>query len=117
MTDLISLIRVSPFSDEKRLELIRNMNTMTPDQRFEITNLCWDGLAQQFDKDVRHKFEQMILEMGMGEKKYTQEDFDKAEEDLVNQLGQKLGVANDADRLNQLREKIQSAPTSNQTSQ
>lgn len=107
MVDLKTLIKISPFPDERKKELLEKADTFSAEKKFELESMCWEFIFLDYQNKLQYAIEKAMLESAKGEKKYTKEDFKKMEDEAFEELVNKFGEAGTDVKLEQIREKIQ----------
>lgn len=110
MIDLKRLLQVAPLSDNVKKEILEKADTFSPEKKFEFENLCWSLISQDYQNKLHFALQKATLEMAQGQKKYSQEDFKKIEDDLFSELIQKLNAANSQEQIDEIRKQIAATP-------
>lgn len=108
MIDLKKLIQVAPFSEDTRGQLLASVGSLSPEKKFELTNMCWAFISQEYQNKLQFALQKATFEMAKGEKSYTQEDFKKIEDDLFAELVARLQAADSSEQIEELRDKLSS---------
>jgi hypothetical protein len=106
MISLQQLIHVAPFPEESRKELLDAAPTLSDARKFELEELCWKLISQQFQQQLRLQEETAVLEMTQGEKAYNKEDFAKKADELFNKIVYNLEAQGSKEDLQTVRDKL-----------
>ena len=106
MITLSQLIQVAPFPEETKKELLSKEETLSPDKKLQLYELCWQLISQWYQNELRAKQEMAVMEMTKGEKSYTKEDLAKMGDDLFDELLRKLAAHENEEDLSEAREKL-----------
>lgn len=105
---LRKLIEMLPFKEEVRSQLLEIIDKLTPDQRYQLSEFCWEMYEQICRIERENKQESAILEMARGGKGYTPDDFSKMGEEIIKTFNQKLESAQETEKLDEIRHQLQS---------
>lgn len=56
------IIKILPFEDKFKIDLINKLPTLTPDQKFVIEQVVWDFYDVVYEIRLQHNLEEAILE-------------------------------------------------------
>lgn len=106
MSFIKQLIRIAPFPDETKSELLEKADTFSPEKKFEAEEACWQLISIQYYNDLRFVMQKAAFEMAMGQKTYTKEDYKKMEEEMFKQLLQKLNAVGDDQKIEDIKKQL-----------
>ena len=106
MISLQQLITIAPFPEQSKKQLTDALPTYSDDKKFELMEMCWALISKDYQNKLQFKFQSATLEMAEGKKTYSKEDFKKMEDDLFDELVEKLQVAEDQIEIANVREKL-----------
>lgn len=107
MISLKNLILATPIGEEMRKELLEEMDTFSDDKKYEISDVCWSLISSEFLTDLNLKRQKMLIEMAKGEKTYNKDEFSQVEEDLFNELAQKIEAVDNDAKIEELKRKLE----------
>jgi hypothetical protein len=106
MISLKQLINVSNFPEEFKNEVLGQINNLPQEKINALSETCWGFISAEYENKLRFELQKMTDEIAKGEKNYTQEDFDKAEEILFNELAQKLEAIDTDAKIEEVKKKL-----------
>lgn len=106
MINLEQLITIAPFPDDTRQELVEKLPTISEDQKYELTQLAWSLISQEYQTKLQFQMQNAMTEMVEGKKTYTQADFRQMEKDAFNELVKKLDAAEDKEKIDEVRQQL-----------
>lgn len=104
--DLLALIKVCPFSEQKQRELLVNFAKYSPEQKAALTDLCWNALIQLYFIKLKEKKDLWRLEIMSGKRKYNFEEIKKLEAELTREFVQKIKSASAESSLQEIRAEL-----------
>lgn len=107
MISLQSLITLAPFSEEMKQKLLKELPTLSEGKQFELTRLCWSTIIQKADLQIQQDREQMLLEVGLKKREYSEEEMQKIEENVYSALAQKIQEVSDKSSLEDVKDKLE----------
>lgn len=108
MISLEQLIQIASFPEETKRELVEKLETLSPDKRFELIQMCWALISADYQNKLSFERQKATLEMAKGEKTYSKEDFQEMEDKLFLELTNKLELTGNQEELEEVREKLKS---------
>lgn len=100
---LKNLIKLAPFGDKVKTQLLGSVDTLLPDQKFRITELCWGGISTLYQAELRKQVEEKLIEMQKTGNPVGQNDLEEIEAKLVHDFSQKLDAQKDEAAVEELR--------------
>ncbi len=104
---LKTLLIASPMSQDLKDQLLTKLDSLTDDQKLQLSIGCWQALAQLFDTRYKARVAQALAEIREGKKQYSQEDLQKIEADLYREFAQTLNSAQTEEEIQQVRQELQ----------
>jgi hypothetical protein len=101
-----SIILAAPLKEDTRNELFQSFETLGKDKQIEIIDLCWSLISSEFQAKLGLERQKMLMEMASQEKNYTSEEFDKAEESIMNELFEKLEASGNEEKIEEVRKQL-----------
>jgi len=87
---LKQLVKITPVDEKIKKRVIEEEASLTDDQKYRISRICWRLLSLIFKSKLREKREEMFKEMAEGAVEYGQDDFKKLEDEVLADLLIKL---------------------------
>lgn len=88
-------------------KLITAIPKMSEDRKRDLVITCWDLIAQQCEMKVQFARENALTEVAMGKKTYTEEDFNRMENEVFAELAGKLQSTEDTGNLEEARKAME----------
>src|SRR5680860_1154685 len=107
MISLKQLIKVSSFPEEFKNEVLGEIDELPQEKISDLSKTCWFFISADYENKLRFELQKMTAEMTKGEKNYTQEDFDKVEEELFNELTQKLEATDTDAKIEEVKKQVE----------
>ena len=111
---LKNLINIAPFPEEQKKALIANMNKMTEDDKYELSNASWSALAVMYYGRLDAGRKLIMDEVLEGKRKMNQNDFEELEARLIHEFAQKLESAEDQGSIEEVRKQLEKYPPDRQ---
>lgn len=109
MIELKALINATPFSEEKRGQLLSKLETMTESEKFRLSEICWTALSTLYQLRLKRTINFMMYDMAQGKKEYSRNDFEEAKAKLYYEFAQKLDVAETEVEMAEVKSKLENA--------
>lgn len=103
---LKTLIKVAPFSAEKRKMVLEKFDTLSDDQRYLLAKAAWTGLSVQYHAGLKYEKEKLLLEVKDGKRTYNQNDFTEAEVKVLHDFAQRLESAGSEEQISEVRQQL-----------
>lgn len=104
---LSTLIQTTPFKEETRQQLLADIPKMTEEQKFYLSESCWEILSQSYFFQLRLAQEKLVQESASGVHKFNKQDFDDLANNLSQELCQKLKTSITSESLSEVRSELQ----------
>lgn len=88
--DLKQLLLITPLKEDYRKELLEKYDSLTPVQKFELSDLCWNLLEESKQIRLQSLIEKHMVEVAEGKKKYDQNDITEIETRVDYEFAQKF---------------------------
>lgn len=83
---LQQLIALTNLSREVKEDALANIEKLNEDQKFRLSQVCWENIASQYENKARLEYEDMLEEMASGQKSYPPEAFAQLDDKIVTEL-------------------------------
>ena len=107
---LDQLIKISPFPEDVKQEALQKVPSMTPGQKFEFEQKCWDSLADIIDAKKRFKVEALIAK-GAKEGLEDKIDVGAIEDEVIGELLKKIETVTTDDHMASIQQDLQQMQT------
>lgn len=111
MIGVVELIRVAPFPEEARGDLLEKVTSMSPEQRFGLGMESWALVSQERQNALAEKQQQAALAMAKRGTQYASGDFQRMEGDLFGDFQDQLMGAKATATLGGVREELKEIQT------
>lgn len=108
---LKTLIQITPFPKESREMLLKRYDELNDDDKFELSNFCWQALSIQYYSLLKTEKELLLLEIQSGKRKYNPNDFQEIKAKLTYELAQKLQHAQSNEQIEDVRKQLEKYKT------
>ena len=105
--DLNNLINITPIPEEKKKELISLSETADKEKLLEIKDFCWDTLLANAELKKQELVTEYMIKVQKGEAKYSDDEIKKIDEQVFNELNNKINDADTSTQMNEVRQKLQ----------
>lgn len=103
---LTTLVKIAPFDEQVKKELLSKIDSFTSDQKLELSDLAWKYLSNLYQAKLAVMVENARLDEAEGKKYYTPNDFTEMEAKLLFEFAQKLDATKSGENLQEVREKL-----------
>ncbi len=100
------LLQILPMDEDVRKEALANFDSLSKDQRFEITMLCWQMFYQLVDEKTKLDFYKAILAAKEGKGGLRKNLYQKLEEKAFEEMRQKLMKTAEKERMEEVKGKL-----------
>jgi hypothetical protein len=80
---LRQLVQISPISDAIKNRVMNEESNLTEEDKFKISQICWQTISVAIQARCEDKFDQMLKETAEGGMVYQKEDFDREEDAII----------------------------------
>lgn len=106
MIALKQLIQVSNFPEDFKNEVLKQIDDLPQEKINALSETCWSFISAEYENKLRFELQKMTDEITKGEKNYTQEDFNKVEKDLFNELAKKLEATDTDAKIEEVKKQL-----------
>lgn len=104
---LINLIKIAPFPEEQKSQLIEKIDLMTDQDKFEITNAAWQALAIQYFGRLKTEHQRITEEAILKKRPFNTNDYSEIEAKITYEFAQKLEAAESKDLVDEVRQQLE----------
>lgn len=101
------LILAAPFPEDRKKALIENIDKMTEDQKYRLTNLAWKVLAQMYFAQLRAERQLIMDEVVHDKRKLNPNDFEELEAKLIFEFAQKLEAVESKESIEEVKKQLE----------
>ena|SRR3989338_2178759 len=105
--NLKMLINVAPFPEEQKKALIENIEKMSEDQKYRLSNAAWFALAQMFYGRLNAGRQKIMNEVVLGERQANANDYQELEAKLIHEFAQKLEMVESEESISEVRKQLE----------
>ena len=98
------MTNLSPKVKEDALQTLDKMNE---DQKFELSQICWANIAQQYINRYNLEHDRMLEEMANGEKNYGPDDFQAIDEKIIVDILMRLDYDRSKDQISEVKKNLE----------
>lgn len=113
MINLKNLVKVAPLTEDAKNEILEKQASFSTEKLQEVEEFLWEAISADYQNKINLKKQTLIAEMQNNKTSYPKGKFEKIGDELFNELVQKLEVADEGEKIEEIREKLVSS--SNQT--
>jgi hypothetical protein len=106
MIDLTQLIKVAPFPEKEKNQLLEKANSLSDSERFNLTQGCWGLIAEDYRLKINFEKQKIALQALQDNKQLDKKVFSEIEERYFKELVNKLGGIETQEDINEVREKL-----------
>jgi hypothetical protein len=106
MIDLTQLIKIAPFSDEIKKQLLERVSTIEDDEKFKLVQGCWGLIAESYRQKIDFEMQRVALQAVKDNKPLDKKVFLEIEEKYFKELVNKLGGVETQEEINEVRERL-----------
>lgn len=103
LTQLLQLANLSP---EVKKEALVNLDKMSEEQQFQLSQICWETIAQHCQNQAAFEHDKMIGEMANGEAEYGPDDFARIEDKVLTELLAKIEGMETTEQISAVKEEL-----------
>lgn len=109
MTDitLSQLLKMAPMDEATKKEILEKIDTLNEDQKYRLSMVCWQALAQEYDLKLAQETDQILDEVREGKRKYNINDFTEAKAKQSIRFTEKVGQAQTQEDLTKVKEQLE----------
>jgi hypothetical protein len=107
MIKFSALIKLAPFPEDMKEDLISKEGQMSEDQKFRLSETAWQAISAQYQAKLQKTINDMMLEMANGQKNYSQNDFQEVKTKLYYEFSQLLSDSKDNQDLEEVKRKLE----------
>ena len=108
----INLIKIAPFPDDQKKLLIEKIDLMTDQDKFEITNAAWQGLAVQYFGKLKAEHQRITEEAILNKRPFNTNDYSEAEAKITFEFDKKLEAAESEQSIQEVKQELEKFKTS-----
>lgn len=101
------LLQVAPFPEDRRKALIDNIDRMTEDQKYRLTDVAWRTLAQIYFAKLKAERQLIMDEVIHDKRKFNPNDYEEAEAKLLYDFAQKLEAAESQESIDEVKKELE----------
>jgi len=111
MISIKQLIQVAPFPEDQRKKLIENIDKLTDDQKYRLSNIAWKALAHIYFAQLKAERQLLMDEVIHEKRKMNPNDFEEIEAKLLHEFAQKLEAAESQESIGEVRKELEKFKT------
>lgn len=111
MIAIQNLITLAPFSQEVKTELLKKVDSFSDDKKRQLIDMSWDLISQWYHDEVRHRYNEALLEMAEGKKTHTKEYLEKIPDHVFTEFTTKLEGLETIEDITEIRKKLTNLTT------
>ncbi len=104
---LKSLLMAAPIPEEVKKQAMDQIDTLTPEQKLELSNIAWFGLSQTYNNELQYQLDTMLAEVREGKRTFNPNDFNEVKAKLQQELAQKLNAAETQEDIEEVRTQLE----------
>lgn len=108
---LANLINIAPFPEDQKKQLIEKIDLMTDQDKFDITNAAWAGLAVQYFGRLKAEHQRIMDEAIENKRKFNPNDLLEAEARITYEFACKLDSAESENSIEEVRKQLEKFKT------
>ena len=94
-------------SEDIRTDILTKFDGFNEDQKLSLRKLCWTMFFQLYNDQVNYEFQKALLEVKDKKRGLQKNMYQKIEDQVFNQLKQKLLIHADKSAVENVRNKLQ----------
>jgi len=106
MITFSKLIRIAPFDEETRKDILSRETSMTEDEEREITDQAWNLISAQYQVDMDDKLDEALTTMKSSDKPFVEEAKKSAQLQMDMEFKKKLEGADTNAQIEQVQEEL-----------
>lgn len=107
MISLKNLVSTTPFAEETKQKLLKDLETMTSHLKLELEMLCWRTLAEVTEFKYNKEQAKIMLEVSQEKRQLNLNDFTEAKVRLYHQLASNLEHAESDEQIDEVRKQLE----------
>src|SRR3989338_9770492 len=117
MVTLRSLVTAAPFDEEMRKTILEKIdkNELDDGQKMQMSDLCWSMIFTLYETELRLKFDEIMMEVAEGKKKYSKNDYQEFQAKLIYRLSSQLEAGTTEKEIEEVKKKLQSFSANTKT--
>lgn len=112
---LRELLKLVPVDEETRNKLLEMESEMSVDEKYRLSKICWLILRLIKREEYHDKVMSVLEGIARGTRKYSKNEFESFEKDIVDSLSQKLQLLDTEKQVSTLREQLEQLKTQSST--
>lgn len=100
------LIKIAPIEEKVKADLLAMADKLNDDQRYELSRILWDALADKQSLRTQQTINQILEEVKEGKRNYNINDFTEARAKLSFELSQDMDQAASEEDLEEVRKEL-----------
>ena len=101
------ILKILPMSEDIRTDILTKFDGFNEDQKLSLRKLCWTMFFQLYNDQVNYEFQKTLLEVKDKKRGLQKNMYQKIEDQVFNQLKQKLLIHADKSAVENVRSKLQ----------
>ncbi|MBM3283593.1 hypothetical protein FJY90_05110 [Candidatus Gottesmanbacteria bacterium] len=101
------LLLAAPFPEDRRKTLMENIDRLTEDQKYQLTNLAWRVLAQMYFARLKAERDLIMDEVILNKRKFNQNDFEEIQAKLLHEFARKLEAAESRESIDEVKKELE----------
>lgn len=103
---LDQLVKMTNLAPKTKEDATNSIGKMTEDQKFELSQICWENIATQYENKALLERNRMLEEMSLGEKTYGPADFAQIEQKIIVDLLLRLDNTKTEDDIKEIKQSL-----------
>lgn len=108
MMTVKQLLKILPFETQTRNNLLTRFDSLTSDQKLEISEVCWLMYFELIDAEIKYELEKALVEVKENKRSLDKNLYRQIEDQVYMKFMRNLRDEQEEEKINELREKIQS---------
>ena len=104
---LKNLITVAPVPEEQKNALLKNIDKLSDEDRYQLATAAWAALAIQFFGRLEAGKQLIMNETIEGSRQMNQNDFGELEANLLHEFTQKLEMADTQESIEEVKKQLE----------
>lgn len=107
MLTLNQLLKMTNLSPKVKEDTLSTFDKMSEDQKFELSQICWANIAQQYLNKANLEHDRMLEEMANGEKNYGPDDFQAVDEKIIVDILMRLDLDRSKEQISEVKKNLE----------
>lgn len=103
---LNQLVKMTNLSPNVKQDALATINSMNEDQKFQLSQICWENIATQYENKSKIQYDKMLEEMANGEKNYGPDDFQSLDEKIIVDILIRLDSDQTREEIEEVKKKL-----------